>query len=235
MGQNIRAWILALLFGCAGTSVHALTYGDAEFTCPIGGEVFTSQVVGSYSRFGTRLDLKPLGALVAPLPIPVCPGNGFVMYKETFSKEELAKLTSIVESDAYRDARKQHTDHYMAAFLLEKMAPVALDLAHVYLKASWEAEEKRPDRLAEYQALSLARFKTYLESDPKRDDSWWIAQSAAASLERRTGLHSEAIARIDALPLEESEAREKYAAFVAQIRQWAEKQDTSPQKFEPQQ
>lgn len=231
-------WIIPLICAVAvqvwlATAAQALTFSEQEFTCPIGGEKFTSQVVGSYSRFGTRLDLKPIGALVAPLPLPVCPSNGFVMYQAAFTDDELAKLTMIVESDEYRTARAGHTDYYIAAFLLEKMDTPPLDLGHVYLKASWEAEEKRPDRVAEYQKLSLARFDTYLKSESEHNQDWWIAQIAAAALERRLGLFAQAIARIDAMPLDEGEARNQYGAFVAQIKSWALKEDSAPQDFKP--
>lgn len=233
MGQKLRTDLIAIVFTALSvTSVHALTYGDAEFTCPIGGEVFTTQVVGSYTRLGMRLDLKPLGALVAPLPVPVCPGNGFVMYKDEFSDEELAKLTPIVESDAYQEARTLHTDYYMLAFLLEELEMEALDLAHIYLKATWEAEEQKPELLADYQSLALGKFKAYLDTEPDKDDNWWIAQIVSANLERRTGQHAEAIARIEALPLDQNEAREKFGEFINQIKQWAMKQESSPQVFQ---
>jgi len=34
-----------------------------------------------------RLDLKPMGALIAPNPLPVCPDNGFVVYKKEFTRD----------------------------------------------------------------------------------------------------------------------------------------------------
>lgn len=235
MGQLFRLILLACISLGAATSASALTYDEDEFTCPIGGEVFTSIVVGSSSQFGVRLDLKPQGALLAPLPVPVCPGNGFVMYKEVFSSEELAKLAPIVESEAYQAARKQNTDYYMMAYLLERLDPDALQLAHIYLKASWEAEEKLPDRMARYHELALTKFKAYLKTQPSQDESWWVAQIAAANLERRIGQHSSAIARISALPLDEGETRTEYSAIFSQIKSWAERGDTGPQDFKPEQ
>jgi hypothetical protein len=50
----------------------------------------------SYSVFGRRLDLKPQGTYgTAPVPLVVCP-NGFVDYKENYSKAELNKLEDVV-------------------------------------------------------------------------------------------------------------------------------------------
>src|SRR5262245_12112417 len=107
---------LGALLGSAAERTQALTMFDKEVTCPIGGQTLKTKAVAIYRQTGMRLDSKPLGSLVAPMPYPVCPENGFVMYKDEFSEDELATLRPIVLSETYRQARQEHTDHYMAAF-----------------------------------------------------------------------------------------------------------------------
>src|SRR5262249_2994831 len=105
----------------ANSRVEALTFGETEVTCPIDGKRFTTKVVNSYSMFGRWLDMKPMGALVVPLPLPVCPENGFVIFKQTFSDDEMEKLKLIVLTDEYRSLRRENTDYFMIAYLMERM------------------------------------------------------------------------------------------------------------------
>jgi hypothetical protein len=220
---------LALIFA-ATDSALALTFFEDEFTCPIGGAKFKSRVVGSYTRFGMRLDLKPVGALIAPIPFPVCPDNGFVMYQEQFSDEEIARLTPIVLAIDYQRARQDHTDHYLAAYLRARMGAGNLELANLYLRASWQAEEK-PALLSHYRSLALEKFDAYLSHENKPGPEWWLAAVVAAELDRLLGHFDAVAARLDKLPINELEAGSNLRRAIEQIRELAANRNDTPQSF----
>src|SRR4051812_36684612 len=92
-GLGIVALAMAgALVGLAPERAAALTMFDLEVTCPIDGKAFTTKAVAIYRQTGMRLDTKPLGSLLAPMPLPVCPDNGFVVYKSDFTDTELVAL-----------------------------------------------------------------------------------------------------------------------------------------------
>jgi hypothetical protein len=218
------------LFVVAATikQVHALMLYNAEFICPIGGEKFTAEVVGSYTQFGVRLDLKPFGALIAPIPLPVCPKNGFVMYKSEFSETELEQLKPLVLSDDYRRTRAEHTDYYMVAYLRERMGADSLDLGFLYLKASWEAEDKRA-LLTSYRSLALTKFDDFLTRDNSESGQWWIAAIVVAELERLLGHFDAAEERLAKLP--KSDPGSIRLQMIDQIRGYARKSNSDAQNF----
>lgn len=213
-------------------SAFALTFREADFICPIDGKTFKARVVGSYTQFGMRLDLKPFGALIAPIPMPVCPDNGFVMFKKQFSDAEIAKLKPIVLGDEYRRTRQQHTDHYMAAYLLERLGADDLELAHLYLKASWEAETRKAPALVEqYRLLALHRFESFLKKDTSRSPQWWSTAVVSAELERLLGRFDEAEKRLGELPVAELEAKSVLHKVIQQIRTHAKNHNVSPEQL----
>ena len=55
---------------------------EKETECPIGGEKFKALYLGTHSTYGRHLDWEPVSYMRFPVPIPVCPGNGFVITKE---------------------------------------------------------------------------------------------------------------------------------------------------------
>src|SRR5690606_5477690 len=88
---------LPLLFLLTGMA-HAMTVMDVDFTCPVGGEEFSTRMAGSGTAFGRNLDRRPFGPTPSPWPLAKCPGNGFVLYQREFSDAEIRKLTPLVES-----------------------------------------------------------------------------------------------------------------------------------------
>ena len=85
---------------------YAHTWGTKEVVCPLGGEKFQTTVDMSGTRFGMQLDLKPLGPIAAPWRLPVCPGNHFVVYKDTedFTDDEIRHLESAPERESIHSA-----------------------------------------------------------------------------------------------------------------------------------
>ena len=109
LGLAMRTMIAATMAASTmlgSSDATASTSYRARIICPIDGLPFTAIMVGSSYQSGMRLDFKPTGAVIAPYPYPVCPGNGFVMYQSTFSEDELSVIRPIVLSDEYRRLRE---------------------------------------------------------------------------------------------------------------------------------
>jgi hypothetical protein len=242
-GRHLKLGLTALgiagaLLGFSVERTRALTTYDREVTCPIGGQKFTTRAVGIYRQNGMRLDSKPLGSLMAPMPFPVCPDNGFVVYKNEFSEAELAELKPIVSSDAYKQARQEHTDHYMAAFMLERLGSSDRhQIASLYLQASWEAEDRKPELVDRYRSLSLQSFDAFLTKPSSRNDQWWSAVIIGADLQRMLGDFDGAEKRLSELPFAEllsgSIANGSIMLnVISQIRHHARNRNAAPERFD---
>lgn len=111
-----------------------------EFTCPIGGETFKQRVDASGMTYGMRTNMRPIGRLIAPPSLTICPSNGFVMFKQTFTPEELAKFERVVQSQQYQDI-VQHSSSYFAWGRMMELADEHHDsyqMMWIFLKASWQ-------------------------------------------------------------------------------------------------
>jgi hypothetical protein len=204
--------ILSLTLVAAGEA-DASRIKRTTFTCPIGGEKFEGTVVLSGYQRGQRLDFRPYGAIVSPAPLPQCPGNGFVMYKDEFSSEEIAKLKSIVAGKDYQALQKQHRTYFLAAYLEEKMGEATdRSLASRYLRASWQAEgswspgrTEKPspqerDLVVRYRTLALEKLNAALAKDERGSKDWLTGTLLAAELERLLGRFDAAQKRLADLP-----------------------------------
>ncbi len=144
MRMTNRLWAI-LGVGTVALSVSpqplwATTVYPETFTCPIGGEVFQDHVVGSYSSFGQRPDGRAYGTL--PIyPVTECPGNGFILFDEQFTAEEIAILTPLVESDAYQAMRQSETAQFRSWWLMRAVRRDTNRLASAMLQASWETDD----------------------------------------------------------------------------------------------
>jgi tetratricopeptide (TPR) repeat protein len=232
---NILATVLSpvviILAVFTNSRVEALTFRETRVTCPIDGKQFTAKVVQSLSMTGRRLDMKPLGGLAAPWPLPICPENGFVIFKETFSNDELEKLKSIVLAEKYRSLRRENTDYFLVAYMMERMGETGVRLGWVYLQASWEAEESQPALIERYRSLAVKFYDEYLGQEKKPSDQWLQALVITSDLERMLGRFDAARARLDAAELDQVPSNSPYRAFIKQIHSHAEAKDAEPEKF----
>jgi hypothetical protein len=228
--RRTAAALIALVAG--GAIAHATTMFPVERTCPIGGAKYQSFEIGSTSQFGMRLDLRPNGP-AAHLPWIECP-NGFVVWKDEkdFTKDEIAKLTPIVASQAYQRMRKEHVTAYRVVFLRRALGENDAALAWLILKAAWEAEDTdkealRQSYLAEAHPAMLARAK----AAPSHDEEWWAASIVAAEIDRQRGRFRESIAALDALPVGELKNDDVKRAVIDQIKNLARRNDAKPADF----
>ena len=105
--------LLALFLACAAPWAVA---DQVNLTCPIDGKSFAYETPPKEPLRGRDLDMRPVASYRTPWPLPQCPENGFVLYKnDDFSAEELAKLRPFVASEEYRALLRAHTRDYIAA------------------------------------------------------------------------------------------------------------------------
>ena len=125
------------------TTTRASTIFMSDETCTLCKTKFKAKLAGSGTQFGMRLDLKPLGAIEAPWPVAVCPKCHFVLFADKYKAAELAKLRLYVKTKEYQDWGKTRSSHFLMAKLLSELDRDDIDLAHVYLKASWQEESNK--------------------------------------------------------------------------------------------
>ncbi|HYC05809.1 MAG TPA: hypothetical protein VED40_21125 [Azospirillaceae bacterium] len=191
IGATLLAALLTLAPGPAGAAMSA----PVEITCPVGGERFTFTDTPSYSTWGTRPDGKPFGSWDFPLPIPECPGNGLVLYKD-FSPAEIKRLRQIADQPGYRALRGE-TTYYRAAWLTRELEGGGLEAAWRLLQASWQADGA-PERKARYQR----EFVEAAAALPAAPDSldWLALQGRAANALRELGEFDRAARLLAGLP-----------------------------------
>jgi len=158
---------LIVMLLCTTGLANAHTSSMVEKTCPLCEEVFKCELDMSGTQFGMRLDLKPLGPTAAPWRIPVCPKCHFVLYDDEIPAEEFVKCKEIVRSDAYKK-QSGRASYYLLGLLFEGLEKNPLDIAHIFLKASWQ-EESDEKKLKDDLEHSLHHFELFLKDQPKSD------------------------------------------------------------------
>jgi len=173
------------------TVAGAMTFSEVEVTCPLGGEVFTATLARSGTKFGTFLDFRAFGPIASPTPLAKCPANGFVVYKEQFSDDELRRLKPYVESKDYQILQEKQTNYYLAANLQSYLKETSKQqIARTLLQATWEVESR--EQYLRYANEALLAFKQALNEDYSKKNEWLTDQLIAGELERRLGQFAEA-------------------------------------------
>ena len=155
----MKTQLLALLLLAAGASVSAHTATEKAFTCPIGGETFSQTIDTSGTSFGMMTDTRPVGPIAAPFSIAQCPSNKFVMFKDTFSKEELAKFERVVNSAEYQKIVAQSPSYFAWGRMMELAGENqdAQQMMNIFLQASWQSESQESfSKTLEYADKVLA-------------------------------------------------------------------------------
>ena len=111
-----RTIFLIALF-CAPATLAIAEENSVEKTCPIDGKVFEYRLPPESTSRGLYLDMKPVEPGKSSWPLPKCPGNGFVLYKDRFSESKIRKFRQFVLSEPYRSMVDGHPTHYLAAVL----------------------------------------------------------------------------------------------------------------------
>jgi hypothetical protein len=193
----LAAIVAAALVMLLAQPAYALTFREVEFVCPIDGEEFSQRVAASGTSFGRMLDLKPYGYIAAPWTLPVCPTTGFVMYREKFSRDEIAKLKPYVDSYDYWSMRRSETSYYLAAKLQGVLGESDEMVAPTLLHATWEAENR--DQYERYAREALTAYRRLLEAPSADEQKRVTYELVSGELERRIGMFDEARDRFERL------------------------------------
>jgi hypothetical protein len=178
--------IIGILLFFASTASSALLYKEEAFKCPIGGKGFITNIPRSSHQVGTRTDDKPFGMLEAPWPHPVCPENGFVIYKDKFTNKEIENIKPYIFSAEYQEYRSsKETDYFLLAKMFEYQKKPIHQIADMYLKASWEAEGG--PNYNRYLRLALGAFELSLKQDNTHIKPNWHWQYMLVELNRLLG------------------------------------------------
>jgi hypothetical protein len=191
----LLAPLAALAF--AAPALAATPTIKKTMTCPIGGESFDYLQPVSSAALGMRPDGKPYGTSAAPAPLPECPGNGLVLYKD-YTEDETRTLGPLVASEDYQALRKTDTQYYRAYWLMRQMGVGPEDYLWALLQASWEAEGK-PELRARYLG-ELAAASAKVAPNPA-DIDWIGMEGRSIDALRELGRFDEAQARLDKVPL----------------------------------
>lgn len=214
---------LGVLLATLAAPAAAMTFMTVEYVCPVGGERFSASTMGSGTVFGHFLDGRAHGAIQSPWPLVECPGNGFLLFRETFGKAELEALGAYVQSDDYQRLRTTETSYWRLAQLLRVIDAPAAEQAGALQRASWQAS---PAQYPRYVAAASAAFARQCpDGETARDGQWLYCQMLLGEWERRLSRFEPARARFNALlpqvaalvtgPDRERVARQ-YAAEIAQ-------------------
>lgn len=168
---SLSTIMLALTVAVGGTA-QAVTFTEIEFVCPLDGQKVRGSVFTSLTRVGVRLDLRRvIRGSPKLLPLPLCAESKFPIYRDDFSADEIEQIRGIVTTPEYKIARQANTDHFMAAFVAERLDAEPRSVAILYLQASWEAEDDVRS-LAEPQPTDPSKLKYHGLRDLFDRQSW---------------------------------------------------------------
>ena len=226
-----RRTLAALMFAASilllPAAAAALTTVEEDFVCPLDGTTSQRTVVMSHTVFDTRLDFRPVGALMSPPPIAVCQSNGFVLYQEGFNDAELAELRAIVASDEYQALRAENGDWFMAGYLAERMGMAPAETHWMYLYAAWADEDSDPARSQRYLSLAFERFVLAERANSAGSRDWWVARLMQIEIHRRLGRFEEADRLLEATDL--TGAPDDFRPMIERQTQLVAAQDSSAQ------
>ena len=176
------------VLNCSGGADGHHIY-EKEAVCPVGGEKFKAFYLGTYSTYGRHLDWEPVSYMRFPVPLPVCPSNGFVLAKEEYSKEETEKFKKVVESKTYKDLYAQrHATYFLFAKIKELNEEKFDDYWWLYLNATWEADNcKNKVRYKEYALEAISAGNKRLAELKDSEEVYWVLKTVTADLYRRIG------------------------------------------------
>ena len=171
-----------------------------EMKCPVGGKKFTYISTPTMSRWGSRPDGKPYGSWTFPVPLPECPDNGLVMYRE-FSKPEIKTLKGLIAAPEYRPGLDKDTPYYRAYWLMGKLGDPVDNQLWVLQQASWEAD-MTPALKQRYQQEFVQAMRAWTKPAPPADDlAWIVLEMRAVNALRELERFDEALQLLDSIPL----------------------------------
>jgi hypothetical protein len=189
MRIGIFGFILATLFAMP---TAATTFAPETMKCPIGGKRFTYMAMMSTSTFGELPDGQPIGPGPNPSPLPQCPDNGLVVYKD-FVPKDVKALQPYVLSAEYQGLRKTETPYYLAHMLSQRLneGPQSVRLL---LAATWEAKAVGIPEANDLAKRYMEKFVVLVSAQPADPSSFGSIALRARAVEtlRELGRFNEA-------------------------------------------
>lgn len=188
---NLAVWTLSwgsnaiAEVSCQRPNGYHMSY--RAYVCPLGAKKFEALRMGTHSEWGKQYDLKPIGSANYPRPLPVCPSNGFVMYQEKFSDDELAAIEAIISEPEYQEIHSQNTGHFLLAYIWEKLGKSSYDPWWLYLQASWEADDCDVALHQKYMQITRKLMVERLETQELDEDEQLTMDILIANFDRRLG------------------------------------------------
>jgi len=176
--------------------VHATTFAEEDFVCPIGGEEFEANVVLSNTTWGQRPDGKPYSALPV-YPVTECPQNGFLLFDENFTEEELQILEKATGTAEFQAMRETDTQHYRVWWLKNKVQRDEASQLSSLLRAGWETDHDY-DRKVKYQS-QFANLALNMVRTDENAAVWFYYNLRAVNILRELGYFDEGLKRLDFL------------------------------------
>jgi hypothetical protein len=180
--------ILALLAGPASAA------GALDFTCPVDGTRWKQAPEIPGRVLGLRLDLKKLGTVAQPLPLPQCPRCRLVLFQTDMAPELVRRLKAFVTTPDYRQIAARRSTYLCLAQIEENLAAPPRHIAHAYLRASWQLED-RPGLHRAVLTCALEKFNEALATMSADDPEIANTGLLCGELERRLGLFEQASRR----------------------------------------
>ena len=200
--------LLACAIAIPMSGASARTDRMVEYTCPIDGQKFQSLTPMSGTSFGARLDGRRIGPIAVPYPYPTCPGNGFVLYRDStkLDADYIVKARALVETEEYRRIRDSESRYMLAAWIAERLGESRPRIVGLLREAAWDAEGT--DKHARYLRAAATRLREWQASQSTHDDNWLYRQVLLAELLRQAGDYNEARVALSETP------REPLAGYV---------------------
>ncbi len=192
--QLIAASSVAVALATGSQATASSPY-QVEVTCAVGGEQFEHTATASYSTWGSRPDGKPYGSWVFPSPLPECPGNKLVMYRE-FTPQEVAQLETLIASNDYR-ALHDETDYFRAQWIEDRLA-IELPEPWLLMRATWQTDHD-PALRKRYLEAFIARA-ALVEVDGADLDTLTL-RYLLANAYRETRSFDDALLTLETIPL----------------------------------
>ncbi len=195
--RHIRLWAVLCTIGLAPPLNAGIPF-EENLVCPIGGEEFVYVSTASHTTYGERPDGKPYGSWIFPMPMPECPTNKLVLYRN-FEAAEIATLTELIESADYRSLHGE-TTYYRASWLSARLDPEpGLAPVVLLLQASWQADEQ-PAVKSRYQR-EFATMAETISIDAEQPSTMFLRYRVANAW-RELGEFEAATAALDTIPME---------------------------------
>ena len=224
---------LALLIPVWAPIALGDTRKNVDRVCPLCSTKFTAVVIMSGTRFGVRLDLRPLGAIASPIPLAVCPKCGLVLHKpmsEKYSADELKQLRGIIEADAYHALDTKAPSYQRLAMLYEGLHRPPEDIGNAYLMASWQTEKEEKLNQA-LLAKSQEWFQKYLDMSPEKDEGRQTIAFLRGELLRRLGRFDEAKRQFDRLAGLKNFQEDPFPRLITQELSLIQAKDATPHEM----